>query len=473
MTARAIEHMARPLRPRSRRRAQHRERAQALRRVRRSTSCSPISISVARRIRLLRHVQRAGARRAGRDDHRLRHHGLRDGGDPGRRLRLPRQADRRSIRWARCCQRAIEKRRAAATETEAPAPPSDDRLDSTSPAARRRCSTCSRPWRASRPDATSVLILGESGTGKELVARALHRRSPRGGRRFVPRQLRGDPRGPARERAVRPRARRVHRRASATRAGLFEEAHRRHAVPRRDRRPVAAAAGQAAARAPGAARCSRSAATRRSRSTSASSPRPTATSSELRRAPDASARTSTTGSTSSRSQLPPLRERARGHPAPGRALPRASTARTCGQPPTRLRARRRERLLLAYRWPGNVRELENVVERAVVLVDATAEIAPDSPAAASPDAGAAARRDRRLVPPRAMIERYVQQVLDYTGGNHTRAASILGISRRTLHRMAARKRRADAGSGDRHRRPPRNPDAARLSTSLHRHLWMV
>jgi DNA-binding NtrC family response regulator len=47
-----------------------------------------------------------------------------------------------------------------------------------------------------------------------------------------------------------------------------------------------------------------------------------------------------------------------------------------------------------------------------------------------------------------MIDRYVERVLDHTGGNLTQAASILGISRRTLHRMAARKRGEDVGEGD-------------------------
>ena len=96
-----------------------------------------------------------------------------------------------------------------------------------------------------------------------LIARRIgHRQGARGGaihaveraaREAVRRdQLRGDPRAAARERAVRPRQGRVHRRRP--RQGRPRAGRRgRHAVPRRDRRHQPGAAGQAAARAPGAA----------------------------------------------------------------------------------------------------------------------------------------------------------------------------------------------------------------------------
>ena len=62
------------------------------------------------------------------------------------------------------------------------------------------------------PTKSTVLIIGESGTGKELVANALHLTQPAPQRALPGDQLRRDPARHPRERALRPRARLVHRR---------------------------------------------------------------------------------------------------------------------------------------------------------------------------------------------------------------------------------------------------------------------
>jgi len=89
--------------------------------------------------------------------------------------------------------------------------------------------------------------------------------------------------------------------------------------------------------------------------------------------------------------------------------------------------------LRARTWPGNVRELENAVERAILLARGPAlgseDFGLEATAGAAAPAGlktasrqAAATAERRLI----------RAALEATGGNVTRAASRLGLSRRGL-----------------------------------------
>ena len=96
----------------------------------------------------------------------------------------------------------------------------------------------------------TVLIQGESGTGQG-AGRARHPRSLAAPRRAVRRrQLRRAAGDAARVRAVRLREGRVHRRGRAQ-GGPLRAGRRRHALPRRGRRPLARDAAQDPARAPG------------------------------------------------------------------------------------------------------------------------------------------------------------------------------------------------------------------------------
>ncbi len=96
-------------------------------------------------------------------------------------------------------------------------------------------------------------------------------------------------------------------------------------------------------------------------------------------------------------------------------------------------------LLAAYAWPGNVRELRNTIEKMVVLARTERLSARDVPAnireAVKGHAGAGSRSPMLMTGSLADTERRkIMAVLEKNGGNRTRAADELGISRRTLHR---------------------------------------
>jgi DNA-binding NtrC family response regulator len=93
------------------------------------------------------------------------------------------------------------------------------------------------------------------------------------------------------------------------------------------------------------------------------------------------------------------------------------------------------RRLQDYHWPGNVRELRNVVTRAAVLC-AGDEIQPaDLQLNREAGAGRTTSAPRKTTLCLDELEREtILQALDRTNGHHGRAATLLGISVRTLSR---------------------------------------
>src|SRR5512146_1282894 len=85
------------------------------------------------------------------------------------------------------------------------------------------------------------------------------------------------------------------------------------------------------------------------------------------------------------------------------------------------------RALTEYSFPGNVRELRNIIERAVVLGTSQEIALEDLPAHVRQTAGGSRK------PTLEDLERaYIAEVLDYARGKKSKAAEILGITRKTL-----------------------------------------
>ncbi len=294
--------------------------------------------------------------------------------------------------------------------------------------AMRRCIDLARTY--ARAEA-SVLITGESGTGKEVLARFLHRHSPRAHGPFVSVNCAAIPDNLL-ESELFGHEKGAFTGAVARRIGKFEEAHGGTLLldeigemePRLQAKLLRALQEREIDRLGG------------------SRPVPVdirviaTTNRDLRREVEAGRfrqdlyfRLAVL-----HLPLPPLRER----PADITALARHFArrfARLNGLP-ERLPDEAALARLRAHTWPGNVRELENCLHRAVLLASGD-HIGPeaillDGPAP-DPAPSPVAANTPLACRPLAEIEREaILRTLERTHGNRTRAAELLGISIRTL-----------------------------------------
>jgi two-component system, NtrC family, response regulator HydG len=129
-------------------------------------------------------------------------------------------------------------------------------------------------------------------------------------------------------------------------------------------------------------------------------------------------------------KIPPLRER------PEDVLPLARHFLATEDHAQKHLSPAATRALQKYNWPGNVRELSNAIERARILAAGEVILPEHLPPTvtrgmtdAAPSSAAATESIRTL---EQAERREVAKALDATGGNRTRAAELLGISRRAL-----------------------------------------
>ncbi|MBM4359521.1 MAG: sigma 54-interacting transcriptional regulator, partial [Deltaproteobacteria bacterium] len=132
-----------------------------------------------------------------------------------------------------------------------------------------------------------------------------------------------------------------------------------------------------------------------------------------------------------RMRVPPLRERREDIPL----LVRHFLARYAGESRTVVSPAALERLV-AFDWPGNVRQLENEVRRAIVLSDGVIDaehLALGRTTVLRPTGDLTIR-------PRvdALEATLIEEAMRRTGGNQTRSAELLGMSRFGLRKLMKR-----------------------------------
>ena len=289
------------------------------------------------------------------------------------------------------------------------------------------------------PTKATVLIMGESGTGKELVARAIHKHSPRSAGPFVPVNC-GALTETLLEAELFGHVRGAFTGAASDRKGLWEEAEGGtlfldeigETSPAMQVK-LLRALQQGEIRCVGASKTTRVdtrviAATNRN------------VEKEVKNGTfreDLFYRLSVVTL-----RVPALRERRTDIPLLAERFLRTASERMDG------RVFRLDdettKILVAYDWPGNVRELESAIEHAALRARGNDVMPQDLPEKLqSAELKAAAQSPLTALygdlPSLAELERrYLVYVLETMSGNRSRAAEVMGIDRRTLYRMAER-----------------------------------
>ncbi|MFL6209687.1 MAG: sigma-54-dependent transcriptional regulator [Pyrinomonadaceae bacterium] len=289
------------------------------------------------------------------------------------------------------------------------------------------------------PKNLPVLVTGESGTGKELIARAIHRRSPRAEHRFVAVNCGAIP-SELIESELFGHVKGAFTGASADRRGLWEEADGGTIFLDEITETTPAfqvkllrALQEGEIRRVGANLTTHVDA----RVIAATNREPEDEVQAGRFRQDLFYRLNAVTL-----YLPPLRERRED------IMPLARHfAKRLAEPDARQVSFSREaiEILEAYPWPGNIRELENAIVRAAALCDQIVrpEDLPERIRRTTPHAHTLppftpAQPDAPL-PSLAELERqHVLHVLGRTSGNKQAAARILGIDRTTLQRIIKR-----------------------------------
>ncbi len=297
------------------------------------------------------------------------------------------------------------------------------------------------------PTSASVLITGESGTGKELVARALHRMSPRSGGPFIAINCAALPESLI-ESELFGHEKGAFTGAVERHAGCFEQANNGTVLlDEIGDMPIGTQAKLLRVLEEGTVRRlgGKSELPVQVRIVAATNRAPDQAIIDKHMREDLYYRLSVF-----HLALPPLRERKEDIPALCDAmladLNRKHDCRVAGIDNEVLARFQRSA------WPGNVRQLRNLLERAVIIagegIISSRHLPPEAPApaqaAAIREMGTAVNTEDdesihfRVGPQiQELEEEYIKLVLKHTKNNRTRAAEILGISLRTLQNRLA------------------------------------